>query len=631
MNNSYKTTYINSFDTAALNSLSNVLKSVDNSYDDPRSSVIRNFKHFQPTNIKAGTYIGSTNGIHISTPQDITLPLIEPMIKYKQIYSSYRYPNPFTAQYSIKHPNGYEIYGCYRSTSKPGIYCFNTITNEEQQIFDKSAEWGYFAIDNKGFIYCSVVYSDKNNIPDGLYVITPDKQFHYIYDKDYRYRTIVYRKNYLYLYGRDSGCDTVLCIDNSTPIPTVINSLSEASSPYAFEGFGDDDMCVLSGSGSNFTGGSGVHYMTPTSHTHFLESLGRHNNNAFEGRDLRAGDYIYLSATYGTNGIWAFDKSLNEYHVYPSYNYWFFTIVNDDCVIASTTTDTKKVLIIRGTEVLCDISSEQSGIPYYINGDYIYIFVTNGFYIYYNGTVTKAYKGAVDKDANKSNVKFYKVSDTEGYLVLDYVLYYIDHLTVSRLLSVDDIYSLYVYPIGSNGIIVSASSSSSYGFRGLRKYIKTTATYLIQRTDSWNCIFETSSNGLYISSTRSSNASIGASYYDSPMLGITGLYYYDNNTCTQIYGGYRWDQGYEDNNGNVYLSSTAQPSHGILKVDGTNVKRIWDRSVSFQYVQETPNGLLVADTEFIGPDDKILYIKGDRVMETSINEINAYNKEATNE
>lgn len=629
MNKEHKIGYINSFDSSTLNNINELyvnhnLVSNDNNIVH---STKQSFDPCEPYNLKVGSTVGTVIGGMISSTEDIHVDTMYKgeIIKPHIIGDGTPNINPFySSQFSYEHPNGIDIYGCYFTSTKPGLYHYSKVTQQIVQMYDDCWAWSNFFIDSKGFVYCSIWsrnYSNKGTY--GFFVITPDHTLHQLISNGTGY--VAYKETSTGLYvssGNSGGTTNILYVNNYLDIPTatVIGSMSYAALLQS-----GDRVFACTDNKSHLL------YLTETGSTIMCESIGTLScfGNDISNCTLPNGDFL-VSSYRASKGFYSISTDLTETYVTTTGKQWKFLNITPIYTLAFCS-GLNKLLVLYNSEIITELTgySFTDLSKHYINGDYIYIWSSSGLFVFYDNTITRVSDRKIE--SNKNDVSYKESPQGLKYFITKEAVYLVDHLTFTAICTPYGYATLYSYYTNSHQIICSASTIGySSGFSGIIVLTEGVSKRYINRSCAWSNIFEDSKNNVYISSTVTTRASASSSGYDSPSEPITGLWLFKDNTCTRIYDGYNWCYYYETNNSDVYLSSKVS-AYGILKVDGANVKRIWDKSVSFQYVQETPNGLLVADTEFIGPDDKILYIKGDRVMETSINEINAYNKEANNE
>lgn len=373
---------------------------------------------------------------------------------------------------------------------------------------------------------------------------------------------------------------------------------------------------------------------------------------------------------YSNDGIYYIDTKKNNAHLIHSVKYYTYAFqniyhINGDIYIGSTQTNYSGIIYLNGYDSVYLDTSKRAGTieEAYTHNNTVYYCLHSGSYffhsIYLNGADSRIlvsgqsvkYFTVGDDLYLQESTKLYKTDGSTASLY--YTASKINGIKIARGKNSERTYAFLGYSLldmsGENPIELWSTTSSSYTYN--MRYISNDGEYVYISKEGGGY-----SDAIYVYNDalgfKSINAPCGhASYFIEDNNGTIYVcsnsvdYNYtvhglrkiekDKHSLVYNYGDY-WDTGYLLPSNELYISCKASSpgwyaNHGILYVYNGVVKRIWDKSVSFKYVQETPNGLLVADTEFIGPDDKILYIKGDRVMETSINEINAYNKEANNE
>ena len=590
----YKIGYIKATESSNVDNIFNVFSKNNISYN--RSEIVydthKSFNKAIPPNIKISKHIGHIHGTFIESVKDLYNPNI-PLVPQNEGTS-----NRPSFSYSYTASDG-NIYGSFASTD--GIYKYDPITNETKCVYASGLRWSIFHEDSKGNIYVS----GTQNYSAGIVVIVKDIGY-LVHSKGIFYGFFESSLGEVYISSYVSGCPEVfyIHIENDTPIATIIGK-TEGQGRTKYYETSRNDIYLL----GIATYHSGIVRVTPTALYKYATSI-KYVDRILESSN---GTIYVCSSSSSCPGIYVITRTYEETLLSTTGYAWTLYPVNDEGIVILSST---KILIVDSYTILHEYSYSVSMCITY-NG-YTYITSSTGVYVLEEDySLYQLYGSSLRKTASVylSTGEIYLIS-TENYLYV-YYLFEKTFTVVNNGAGRTATWDWYV----AKDETIYLSSNTAYHYRGLGVATPTKLTSILGSMDEWNIYKEDSKGNVYIS--RSS-----MNYVDD--LSNSGLYLARGTTITRICDGYNWKYMYETKTNNVYLSS-GDANSGILKVDGANVKRIWDRSVSFKYVQETPNGLLVADTEFIGPDDKILYIKGDRVMETSINEINAYNKEANNE
>lgn len=366
--------------------------------------------------------------------------------------------------------------------------------------------------------------------------------------------------------------------------------------------YSTNSLYLLTGTTTSY---AGVAYVTPTyaeylfkaqwytstSQTHLTD----HNNN------------VYLTPDYQTYGIYYVNENTytkirdkDTYNLTYYHNGYTYAYSKNAAALVHLNKENSKIMIST-SDIWTFVEIE----------NYLYCYSKQYFYVIHGDEATQ-----VCKQYDDVNWKFMYNEVYGWYAYSDYAL--IKLSATGPVLISSTSYSMAYTFTASNGAMYFFGRGSNTTY-GCSRAVDTVRTSLFTQGSYWQYLCEDTSGAVYIGS--SSTSVYGGGH---------GIYRDYNGTCTQIKNTSSImgpNSCYADKKGNVYYAYTV----GLMYIKGDSFKWIYKGKINLNHVQETPNGLLVADTEFIGPDDKILYIKGDRVMETSINEINAYNKEANNE
>lgn len=611
MNNNYNIGFINSYDSSVVDKLYLIflLYNISNNRDNIAKDLRNNFRDYYASNIVCNNKIGALQGhMLLSIESASTAQFSKKEIISTQYSSSSNCITTSDGSYTL---TGDGIYYKEPNAESP-IHIYNSCMMYWYYLGTDSNEWVYFGAgtttpkDSRGIV--AVKKTDVHVLATSYYCRSTNNENS---TYNFNYNGVIYS-------GSNNASDkSFLCLHSLHNVPTIKKLLDYTTiGPYYVSDL-NDVYVYTSNATYLITSDSTIKLLQGTIDAINSSSLIRIITDSF--------GYTYVFGGNGSNvkglKILSPDKQLIE---------------ND--AITGLEPNSNICYVFKDPEDYIYISCGDSTVSMY-NGNVIGAYEgkytasninNNALYLYgtilakaSNGTITTIDPPdttAVYGDVYNAPTHFYILSSNKA-------LWCIQDDTCTKVFSASSSNTIYKPFMDIYNNLYFQRSNLFYD-EGL--YICTTsepnnATRVISYYNNWYPLITKTTTFIYNSSLSGGLNSSGSMF--------SGLYKVnpDGAVVRVFEDGYGWQHHYEKNPNEIYISNGDTNTAGILYYNGTNVKRIWGKSTSFKYVQETPNGLLVADTEFIGPDDKILYIKGDRVMETSINEINAYNKEANNE